>query len=56
MSKKIGKIVVQAAIVEEDEAGEIVGELVSEPVTVYGLKKLREWADNFEDQVRRMNE
>lgn len=56
MSKKVGKIIIQVTIVEEDEAGEITGELTSAAVTVFGLKKLHEWADEFEAQVQRMNE
>lgn len=54
IKREINKFVVQAALIVRD-GREITGEDVSEPVTLYGIKGLRAWADNFEAEVEKMN-
>lgn len=50
---KLSKAVVQVVLVEENEDGEIVGERVSQPVELFGIKKLREFVDKLPEEIRK---
>jgi hypothetical protein len=45
------KFTVQATVLEVDGTGGIVAERPGEILTLYGVKQLAEWAQNFEDNL-----
>lgn len=51
MQLKPFKFVVQAVLTEHDDKGAVVGELVAEPVILYGVDGLHQFADEFPTQV-----
>ena len=55
MPLKLHKFVVQAALVAEDDDGNITGEQLTEPRAVFGCDGLRQFADAFEAELSRMN-
>lgn len=51
MTLKPLKFMVQAVVLELDEAGAIIGERVSEPLAVYTAEQLAEFVETFEAQL-----
>jgi hypothetical protein len=45
------KFLVQAIVIEEDDAGEVLGERPGQVLTIYGVQQLAEWAANFESSL-----
>lgn len=41
------KFLVQAVMLATDQAGNVIGEVRTEPETVYGTEALAEWAEGF---------
>jgi hypothetical protein len=46
------KFMVQVHLLEEDDAGNIIGERASDQYTVYGLNGFKEFALDFERQLK----
>lgn len=49
------KFVIQAVLIQRDDTERVVGEVSSEPVSVYGLNGLREYLDGFEEELASLN-
>lgn len=45
------KFVVQAVALEIDDDGAPVGERIADPVTLYGLEAMRDFADSFAGEL-----
>jgi hypothetical protein len=51
MSYKPFKFVVTATALQTDDDDQIIGEAHSDPVTLYGVEALVEWAQGFEESL-----
>jgi hypothetical protein len=47
------KFVVQGVALRVDGTGKVLGEVTTEPVSLYGVEQLKEWADGFEENLAR---
>lgn len=45
------KFVVQAVVQVVDGDGKVTGESAADPVTVFGVAELAEWAERFPDEL-----
>jgi hypothetical protein len=49
------KFQVIAVLQEHDDEGVVTGETVADPVIVFGVDKLREYADSFDESLAALN-
>jgi hypothetical protein len=47
------KFVVTGVALKTDGSGKVLGEVTTEPVALYGVEALKEWAEGFEENLVR---
>jgi hypothetical protein len=52
---KLHKVIVQVVLVEESD-GEVIGEQVANPVELFGVSRLREFAETLPVEIDKANE
>ena len=50
------KFLIQGVALSTDGTDKVLGEVTTEPVTIYGVEALKEWADGFEANLARAAE
>lgn len=49
------KFVIQAVLLETDEAGNPIGERSSDPQTIYGIDAAKAWLEDIPDKVKELS-